>query len=1116
MAGEFFNTTRQDDRFRPFYGFEGLPIPPLLHQFVGPFLQQQAGQLGMMPFGLSGRNYYDRLEDLRLSMMHGRMIRQAAEADRATYMAQLRGVAALTGTPWDSTRQQAAHSLANRMIGAAPFMTSVAPEVLDAMAGFRGSTAVMAEFAFQGARSRMDPVTGGVGLSQESLDRLLSGMQARLSYSRDGGQLTNLSLGETGRLFQHLQRQGLIRGTGLQDLPIDDVRAKASELGIDFSKGLRGLSSRDTARLAEGLDTRLRDVDAGRVTDTLKKYQGAIAAVREIFGDAGRPNAPMAELVSALNNLTSGGIGQIDPSRMDQMVRTTYNLAKRSGMGLENVGLFQETLAQQARAMGLPTPYAATVTQGALAFGQAYQAVGYGGTPVFGQGNIEHQRALFAQQQMAAAGSVMANQIGLLTRLDEISGGKAFQAGSQASRYIERIRAGSPIDAMTDAEFLKMVSGSATDGFQNQGRLLDMLNQKQSNMEYGFRHGADRLARLAQRDESRKFLAASSRHTAQREAGLAGLNETESDEVGRLVSGAYADALSEMGPEQYGDPAKRAELLEQSIRKKLGETAAGRKFAASMSKERLATLASMLYGASERNMAAYGLGQFGSLSNLLTQNSEQLLGTSERLRGVEESRAKLQSALAPFGRPGFMANAVQAIMEADPDDPDASVKALLRAAGVADRKDLIGSFRKPVAELQRELIEYEKLIDQQRRSGMTPELQRQLEKKAAGIRDVVSGIVLPALESNGLAYRTSLRGEDFARYERQRNYLDRFRAGATDTNPDRARAVAAEQVRTVAEQMEAIELDPNFRLQYGEQADRRLKALRDSTSSLAAMAAREKMPVAAYLAQKNLPKEAQEQIRIQREAMSWFYGVVTQAKDADKPWAWLTSQVSGLAESANRVAAIKDDTGNVKPALSSLQNLMTMSEKDWKGQTGVDATDRARIDEARKLYSARRAAVEKEQNQRKELLLSSLKSAATIFGLPDVGDPEKLLSPDQLQVLKDRPDIAQAFIGRVDKLQAAKKLLDGGDAEKAYKLLKDSGISEKLLPSSDISHGPLAPVSFKDIFESLPGFSDALDGKTSLRETNISVNVARIEMKDDGRMTISGEGTIAPPGRHNV
>lgn len=1102
------NATFQDERFRPFQGFDGLPVPPILQQIIAPFAYQGAQRMGMMPFGLSNQNYFDRIDQMRLSDMYGQMMRRAAENDRTTYMAQLQGLSAMTGTPWDAQTRRAANSVADRMVSAGPLMAMLAPETLDAMGGFRGSSAVMAEYAFQGARMRMDPVTGAIGMGQRSLDSMLAAMNNRLAYDKEGGNITSLSLGETGRLFQTLQRSGLIRATSLRDVPNDALQTAAKDLGIDLSKGLGGLDANQISKLTASLGPQLQQIDSGRVTDTLRRYQGAISAVREIFGDAGRPNAPMAELLQALNGLSGGGLGQIDPSRLNQMVRTTYDLARRSGLGVPNVIAFQDQLAHQARAMGLPTPFSATATQQALAFGQAFQAVGYGATPVWGQGNLDFQRALFAQQQMAAAASPMANQIGLMERLNQLSGGTAFKAGSRAAKYMEAIKSGAGVDPMSDAQFLDMAAEGAAPAFADRARLMEMLSQEDTNRQYGFTVNADRMARIGQRREMSVFLERSSRHTVVREARRRGMDAATADLVADQASKSYAKALSEMSPEQYGDPTKRSEILARELRNSLGGTAEGQEFLRRMPAEALSSMASSMFGTSEQSMRGFGLGHYGSLVNMLTQNNPELFNAMERARGAAEGRARLRTALAPFGRRGLLANAMQALTETKPDDPDKVAKVFLRSLGVVDRDDLTATIREPLAKIQSDAKEYMDLLEVQQQTGnLTPEQKARMESALKGITDVVNDQLIPKLDKNQLLYRTNVRPDEFALYGRQTAALRDFRADGGDKN--RALGIARSQQRGLESTIEALTFDPTAMLQFGPEGEKQLNLLRQSQTTLARLAKDRDLSVVEVLADPNATAAEREAMTTQEKAMAWFHQALSGAKGGEKPWAWLDRKVGGVFATADAVKDLKDKAGNKFSSLQSLDQILTMNEQDWRSvrdAAGMSTAQIKTLEDARGAFATEKLRITSDQASRAEKLKDSLSSAyGIITGEEAPDDVLSLLPPGVKKMLQEQPALSRQVIDRASELEQARGLQRAGREKEAFDLLKKSGI-ENLLPSAT-KEGGLDKGDLLDLLKSIPEVKAAMDQEQASKELDVTIQVARVEMDGEG-MTLKGTGAM--------
>jgi hypothetical protein len=86
-------------------------------------------------------------------------------------------------------------------------------------------------------------------------------------------------------------------------------------------------------------------------------------------GVSGRRLRPVPELISALNFLTGGALSQIDPGQAEMLVRGSYNLARSSGIGLDQLTMLSELASQQAIGMGLNPAFGMQAVQGNLTFG---------------------------------------------------------------------------------------------------------------------------------------------------------------------------------------------------------------------------------------------------------------------------------------------------------------------------------------------------------------------------------------------------------------------------------------------------------------------------------------------------------------------------------------------------------------------------------------------------------------------------------------------------------------------------------------------------------------------------------------------------------------------------
>ena len=103
------------------------------------------------------------------------------------------------------------------------------------------------------------------------------------------------------------------------------------------ASGGKGAKSAMELEKTEGVDFISSKIDAGRVGEAAKSKLGALAAVKEIFGDNGNPNAPMSMLIAALDGLSAGTTSQVDSKKIEGTIRAMQVQAKDVGMGMEDL-----------------------------------------------------------------------------------------------------------------------------------------------------------------------------------------------------------------------------------------------------------------------------------------------------------------------------------------------------------------------------------------------------------------------------------------------------------------------------------------------------------------------------------------------------------------------------------------------------------------------------------------------------------------------------------------------------------------------------------------------------------------------------------------------------------
>jgi hypothetical protein len=416
-------------------GFEGVPgfdgggMGALAAMAFTPQLHRLYGQVGMVPMGVGhDQNAYDP-DAAPLHQMQLRAMQQAAEMDRHAMMQSFRGLAAVTGTPFGAEQRRASEGLTQSLVTAAP-CSQVMPEVVDQLGGLRGSATVLANRVLDAGRYRIDPVTGRMGMSADTAGFLAQRLFADL-YSPDRmSQMQGVTAGQAGGLFQSLQSRGML-GTGGGRGPLrpgparrrpagQALRAVAGprppprptcaggqRLGVDLSRGTGGLSAQDLDRLS--LDPRSPTAcaafDAERIKPLAALLRRRRLAMRDIFGDMGRPNAPMQELVQRPGGADPGGDGPDRPGPARHDGPPDAQPGPADGRHARQRPAPPAARRRPGPEMGLEPIFAVQAAQGALGFGGAYRAQGHAAFTAWGTMNADQVTQLDTNLRVQAAGS---------------------------------------------------------------------------------------------------------------------------------------------------------------------------------------------------------------------------------------------------------------------------------------------------------------------------------------------------------------------------------------------------------------------------------------------------------------------------------------------------------------------------------------------------------------------------------------------------------------------------------------------------------------------------------------------------------------------------------------
>jgi hypothetical protein len=577
----------------PLMGIPGMSSMPDGLQMAMPFLlpglmSSITKNTSMMPGSFMGtQNYYDQLRATQFQSQQFRAMSMGQQQDQRQMQQMMMGMNRMVqGRHLTIQEQQQMGTMASQMQGALPIMSMLfGTSTIDQMFGRRGSATLMAHSMHRALRHQRDPVTGAPSTSGDSAGAIASDIFSQLyGPGANISEMRGMGAGQAGMLFEQMQQRGLIGGR----TPQDRMRAMQN---MEFSQAQRQRIIRSTLRsqgravneenIAEmeesiftgdestlsrvragevdrrglsemaGGEAMLRAGDANRISGKLKNMAGAVNAMREIFGDRGRPNAPMAEIMNALDALTQGQLANMSPANAERLVRTSRNLAQQSGLGMQGLANLQGQIGQELSARGGAQIAAPFLTQQAAAMGVAYQNMGMGS--IRGQGALSRQEAVLLEGRLgagAASSTAANNQFAIVRMAQEL--GAALPEDSKLARVAKALSSG--------AETVTYKEG----GQDVTERISDMFFSKSFVGEMGEAAGIDRTvvdSFISNRIENLNI------SSNARENIIRGVRNNQTKDLDLMLGKAFSQPLRTFGITGLDDDARMRiglRTLEQS------------------------------------------------------------------------------------------------------------------------------------------------------------------------------------------------------------------------------------------------------------------------------------------------------------------------------------------------------------------------------------------------------------------------------------------------------------------------------------------------------------------------------------------------------------------------
>jgi hypothetical protein len=716
----------------PRTGMEGVPFmnqPGMvgmgMQMMVAPQMQKMMGGYGMAPMGVGhGQNIADTMRNQQFTQMQQQAMDQMKGQEQQGLMRAFRGMSAVSGTPFGVQQRRAAASLAESGASFAPIMAQMAPDLMDQLGGMRGSPTVMAYRMAQASRYRIDPVTGMMGQSADTVASQAKGMFREMYEGGDIAQMRGISAGQLGGMYDSMTRRGMIQGSGMslrdetsaalvqmgQDDPANLRRVARDQLGEDFEmpQSMSKLSAEqmDKLRSAPEVSDKLRGFDAERIKRSLKQYVDVVGAMKDIFGELGQPNAPMSQLINGLEALTQGGVGQIDPGRLNMMVRTTSELAQQSGMSLDAGLAMQQHAAGRLQQLGMSPLHAVQAAQGGMAFRAAFNAEGGAATPAWGRYNADQMTQLDTNLRAQAASSEQANRLAVMMRMRTASGG--FEEGSTAEAMSNAIMSGQtefkdPTTGnmrstnMRGGQFASIMMGAKGVGGSDlgltEGGLARMMNQRPVNEEFIMRHGIVDQVRRQQTGNTRGFIAARYRESLRNTLEGQGMDKEEANKIASSAALNIANRVGSLSNSEFADNATRkneiARIMEEEVRQ------AGGGEVADMAGEGVwGVAADQAFGTVDAGLRRLmGTGY----QNIHAVTNERNMAVTQKMQQQARFNAQVKDALQPLGGGSILRRGVQALQDAGPDANFGEI--LGKAIGGVNTKDIRKNLEAPMQEL---------------------------------------------------------------------------------------------------------------------------------------------------------------------------------------------------------------------------------------------------------------------------------------------------------------------------------------------------------------------------------------------------------------------------------
>lgn len=664
----------------PITGLIGLTDPgtkTILNSVVGSVLTSSLGG-GYLPSQYSPTtNMYSQMQAMQATKGYSSAMQGAAQADRRGMFETARGMAQLTGSEFGPREQEAAHKFADVASTMLPYLPATALESMG-VGGKTGLATAMAQNMFMGSRYATDPITGRRGIDPSNVGAMTGKVFENLyGEGKDVSQMGGITAGKAGEMYDVMNRKGLMGSAAPRSKALEQI-AKDMNMTVGEASSL------------PELDTKIREMDANRISEKLKEMSKSVSAMKEIFGEMGQPDAPMGQLVGAIEALTQANLPSMDSAKTERMIRDTSNTAKAAGIDMPQMFRLMGSTAAMSDRAGVDRVFTPGITNQAVLENEASKRM-FGDSKAFGLSTAEKRLNMSQQLGVQATKDPRVQQMAAVARLVDQYKFKPKE-GSELANVYDVITGKKEATEEETRKILNITSrpGGLAGFLKDQGVSAsvtrDLVANQSSNAEFMHKYDiGTKMGKSMQTEKVTRELSMYGEHVISRyakDSTTEGSADLKKEMLGgaKELSQVVSRALMNPGSDEVGDPqgiAKRA--IEAHLKSKgIKTSGAGDD----------ALIDSMSAGLAESAGGYAVRGNMGSYANMATTMSPKILREAAITRAEVGQQSKFQEILRGVGKTDVGQRVADLLRDAGPNTSmKDGVAAIL---GFTRKEDIVG------------------------------------------------------------------------------------------------------------------------------------------------------------------------------------------------------------------------------------------------------------------------------------------------------------------------------------------------------------------------------------------------------------------------------------------